>query len=122
MSEVVIRYQLVNVRFQYFTHVRSHLTQTATVIIALIHMKHLAAMRLSRTCADTNRARLCYLVPLYFRSSHGTMKNRHDLQDFSRFSRFLIILKILNNPVDPVYFLRSRSCRGRRPETTENGG
>jgi hypothetical protein len=58
MSEKVSRYPLDHVRFQYFMHERSHLTTASTVIIVLIHIKHLAAMRLFCICADTMRARL----------------------------------------------------------------
>jgi hypothetical protein len=58
LSERVSEYPLDHVRFQYFMHERSHLTTASTVIIALINKKHPAAMRLSCTCADTNRARL----------------------------------------------------------------
>jgi hypothetical protein len=58
ISERVSRYPLDHIRFQYFMHERSHLSTASTVIIALINKKHPAAVRLSCTGADTNRARL----------------------------------------------------------------
>jgi len=51
-SKKVFRYQLIQVRCQDLTHELSHLPRTVTVIIFLIHRKHLgdySALRLIQT-------------------------------------------------------------------------